>query len=181
MRRRVRICLVILFIILLMPVLTLIAVYHSPWAKKINYDSTSSDFWVCELTYNKNKDAFSAGHFSYEVAAYEVEYVIKKLNGSVNVILYGGNVNSIDEYETIINAEHEIMRYELTEAGTHKYSVRTKCNCLALVLELTEGSEYTYINVKEYEWVTNWEHLLAQLGIRKGGKSSIDTIRTVVE
>ncbi len=181
MRRRVRICLTILFIILLMPVMILIVVYHSPWAKKTNYDKPSSAFWTCELTYNKNKDAVSAGYFSYEVAVYEVEYVIEKLNGSVNVITYGGNVNSLDEYETIINAEHEIMRYELTETGTHKYSVSTKCNCLVLVMELTEGSEYTFIKIAEYEWGTNWDHLLARLGIRKGRKSSIDTIRTVVE
>lgn len=181
MRRRVRICLVILFIILLIPVLTLIAVYHSPWAKKINYDKISSAFWTCELTYNKNKDAVSAGYWRDEFGVNEIEYEIKKLNGSVNVIIYCGNLNSIDEYETIINAEHEAERYVLTETGTQKHSVVKKANSYVLVMELTEGSEYAYINVTQYEWRTNWDHLLGQLGIRKGGKSSIDTIRTVVE
>lgn len=181
MRRRVTICLAILFIILLMPVLVLIAVYHSPWAKKINYDSISSSFWVCDLKYNKNKDAVSAGYCCDEFAVNEIEYEIKKLNGSVNVIIYCGNLNSIDEYETIINEEHEAERYVLTETGTQKHSVVKKANSYVLVMELSEGSEYAYINITQYVLGSNWDHLLAQLGIRKGEKNGIDTIRTVVE
>ena len=181
MRRRVIICLTIFFIILLTPVLALIVVYNSAWAKKINYDSISSGFGICELTYNKNKDTFVATYCYDEIDVFDVEHVVKKLNGTINVTIYAGNVKNDDEYESIMNSEHEIMRYELTEIGTHKHSVSIKCNCFVVTMELTEGSEYAYIEATEYTWRTNWYHLLAKLGIKKGEKSGIDTIRTVIE
>ena len=181
MRRRVKICLTILFIILLMPILVLVVVYNSAWAKEINYDSISSGSASWELTYNKNKDTFVATYCYDEVDVYEVEHVVQKLNGFINVIVYAGNVKNLDEYKTIMDSEHEIMRYEITETGTYKHSVSTKCNCFVLIMELTEGSEYAYIKATEYTWITNWKHLLWKLGIKKGEKSGIDTIRTVIE
>lgn len=181
MRRRVKICLTIFFIILLMPVLTLIVVYNSAWAKKINYDSISSGFGICELTYNKNKDTFAATYWYDEFDVFEVEHVVEKINGTINVIIYAGNVKNPDEYETIMNSEHEIMRYQLTEIGTQKYSVSKKCNCYVVTMELSEGSKYATVRQTTYEWITNWKHLLRKVGLIKGKKSGIDTIRTVIE
>ena len=181
MRRRVIICLTILFIILLTPVLALIVVYNSAWAKEIDYDSISSGYCLCELTYNKNKDTFMAAYGYEEIDVFEVEHVVEKLNGSINVIIYAGNVKNPDEYETIMNDEHEIMRYQLTEIGTQKYSVSGKYNCYAVTMELTEGSEYATVRETTYDWYSNWKHLLRKLGLKKGEKSGIDTIRTVIE
>ncbi|MBD5096761.1 MAG: hypothetical protein HDT40_07140 [Lachnospiraceae bacterium] len=184
MRRRIKICLTILFIILFIslfiPVLALVVVYHSAWAKEINYDSISSSFASWKPTYNKNKDTFMAASCS-EDDVFEVELVVKEIKGTINVTIYGGNVKNFDENKTIINSEHEIMRYQLTEIGTQKYSISEKCNCYVVIMELTEGSEYATVEQTTYRWSTNWEILLWKLGLKKGEKSDIDTIRTVIE
>ena len=111
----------------------------------------------------------------------DVEIEVKKLKGTICVVIYAGNVKSLERYNTIVNSEHEIMRHEITEIGTQKYSVSPKCNCYAVTVELMEGSEYANITETEYEWSTNWEHLLWKLGLKKGEKGGIDTIRTVIE
>ena len=162
-----------------MPVVALVVVYNSAWAKEINYEVLSCSSHYSEFTYNTSQNTLMAGDCSKDDIV-DVEIEVKKLKGTICVVIYAGNVKSTDEYETIMNPEHEIMRHEITEIGTQKYSVSPKCNCYAVTIELMEGSEYANFTETEYVWSTNWEHLLWKLGLKQS-KKSIDTIRMVIE
>ncbi|MCM1288733.1 MAG: hypothetical protein NC240_10520 [Clostridium sp.] len=181
MRRRVSIFFISVLAILLMLYLGVVLLYHSGWAKKLNYDVFFTAEQLVELKGEEHEESFGV-IYGYGDDVLDLEVDVQEIKGAVDVTVYAGQKKPSDDLSEIVNPDCEIMSFQVNEAGKTSYRITDKgSTAYAMCYRLTEDSEYAKIYEKCYSWSTNWDCLMEKFGMKKNEKIGIDALKRAME
>lgn len=181
MRKRVTVFLSIFICVLAATFVAAVAVYNSDWAKEKNEKSLWTSSSVFELNREK-PEAYC--YFAVDEGGFaELEVDIKELNGSLWVYVYTFDnseelVHGIDDIEL----KEQIICDEIEKTGRYKYSLETKnVSNYYISIQLSDAGQDAVVQDIVYTWCNNWTNLMYKLGVKKGKKTDVNSIRTITE
>lgn len=181
MRKRVTVFLSIFICVFAVIFVAAIAVYNSDWAKEKNEGSLWSSSSVFELN-RENPESFC--FFAVDEGDFiELEVDIKELNGSILVCVYTFDKSEeIDHDINDIELKDQIICDEIEKTGRYKYSLDSKnVSNYCINIELSDDSRDAVVQDIVYTWCNNWTNLMYKLGVKKGKKTDVNSIRTITE